>query len=126
MLTNPIFTFFIGALFGIITICLMQIAKEADERIKEPIKPLNDSNDIERTLKIKNEYFHLIHDIGYDYDGCNDVESLKDLVDELVDLAVKGLKNDTKSVIYSDGNIDSEDEICYNILREKIEKDEGK
>lgn len=38
------------------------------------------------------ECLELICDIGYDYDGCNSVESLKELIDELVDLASHGLK----------------------------------
>lgn len=38
------------------------------------------------------ECLELICDIGYDYDGCNSVESLKELIDELVDLASQGLK----------------------------------
>ena len=33
------------------------------------------------------EWLELIHDIGFDYDGFNTVDSLKDLVDELVDMA---------------------------------------
>ena len=38
--------------------------------------------DIERQLKIKNEYLKMIYAIGYDYDGFNTVESLKQLIDE--------------------------------------------
>ena len=32
----------------------------------------------------------LIIDIGFDYDGCNSVDSLKSLVDELVEYARRG------------------------------------
>ena len=42
------------------------------------------TSELERKLKIKNEYLGLICDFGYDYDGCNTVESLKELIDELV------------------------------------------
>ena len=38
------------------------------------------------------EWLELIHDIGYDYDGCNTVEGLKMLVDEIVDYANKARK----------------------------------
>lgn len=74
----------------------------------------------ERELKIKNEYLQLIHDIAFDYDGFNTVESLKELIDELVDLVNKAYKNDDKSVIYEGGNNG------YNILHELIEGEEEK
>lgn len=35
------------------------------------------------------EWMELIVGIGFDYDGCNTVESLKSLVDELVEMAQK-------------------------------------
>ena len=35
------------------------------------------------------EYLYDIWAIGYDYDGCNTVESLKELIDELVSYAAK-------------------------------------
>lgn len=35
------------------------------------------------------EWMELIRDIGFDYDGCYTVESLKGLVDELVEMSVK-------------------------------------
>lgn len=69
----------------------------------------------ERELKIKNEYLRLIYDKGFDYDGYNKVESLKGLIDELVDYANKAYANDDISVIYTGG--------CnkqYNILHEEI------
>ena len=58
----------------------------------------------DRLLTIKNEYFKLIYDLAYDYDGCNEVDSLKKLIDELVDLANKGYKADDKAAIYDDFN----------------------
>lgn len=36
------------------------------------------------------EWLWSIWAIGCDYDGCNDVDSLKGLVDELVEMAQKG------------------------------------
>lgn len=35
------------------------------------------------------EYLELIYAIGYDYDGCEKPESLKELIDELVELSTK-------------------------------------
>ena len=34
------------------------------------------------------EWLELLHDIGFDYDGCGTVESLKSLVDELVEMSI--------------------------------------
>lgn len=75
-------------------------------------------NKIERTIKIKDEYLKLIIDLGFDYNGYEKSESLKMLVDELIDLAKKALWNDDKSEVYWGG-----DDKKYNILREEI-KDE--
>ena len=70
---------------------------------------------LEREIKIKNEYFQLIIDCGFDYDGLNSVENLKYLVDDLVDLAKSGLKSDDKRPIYSSSNKQ------YNILNEELD-----
>lgn len=84
--------------------------KEAYEnRVNEFIK-------VDRELKIKNEYFQLIHDIGYDFDGANILDSFKKLVNELVDYANKGYKSDDKAVIYDNFN-----GVKKNILGETIE-----
>ena len=79
--------------------------KASIKEIEEYIKKLK------RQINIKNEYLELIYDLGYDYDGCNTIKSLKQLIDELVDYAVKGYKNDDKSEIYMGGK---------NILCEKV------
>ena len=78
-------------------------------------------NEQKRQLKIKNEYLQLISDIAYDYDGLNTVESLKQLIDELVDYANKAYKNDDKSIAYfgsgkNGGRI-------FNILHEEIKEE---
>ena len=36
------------------------------------------------------EWMELIQDIGWHYDGCNTVESLKGLIDEMVEMASEG------------------------------------
>lgn len=54
----------------------------------------------QRSNRIKDGYLELIHGLSFDYDGCNSVKSLKELIDELDDLAIKALKNDDKSVMY--------------------------
>lgn len=73
-----------------------------------------------KQIKIKNEYLNLIYMIGYDYDGCDTVEGLKEVIDQLVDYAKKGLKNDDKSCEYTNFNGDE-----FNILRKKIKKGKG-
>ena len=55
---------------------------------------------LERQIKIKDEWCQLIIDLGSDYDGCNTVESLKGLIDELVDYAHKAIVCDDVSVVY--------------------------
>lgn len=70
-----------------------------------------------RKLKIKNEYLELIIALGYDYDGCNTVKSLKKLVDELVELARMARKNDDKTCCYEGGNGKK-----FNILTEEIKE----
>lgn len=45
--------------------------------------------DISYRPNCTDEWLELINDIGFDYDGCNTVEGLKELVTELVDMATK-------------------------------------
>ena len=76
--------------------------------------------ELERKIKIKDEYLRLIHDIGFDYDGYNTVESLKGLIDELIDYANKAYKCDDKSIIYTGGNNKK-----FNILMEEVEENKN-
>jgi hypothetical protein len=55
---------------------------EMDEQYEEQIYNYAD----------KNEAFQLIIDLGDDYDGFNNVISLKALIDELVEIARIGIK----------------------------------
>ena len=88
--------------------------------VRENIKELEKKD---REIQIKNNYLDLIWQIGYDYDGLNKVESLKELIDELVDYAIKAKKNDDKSVMY-EGNRGKEI-INQNILFEKVDETNG-
>ena len=47
---------------------------------------------LQRELDIKNEALKLIKDIAFDYDGFNDIDSLKGLIDDLRAIAIRGLK----------------------------------
>lgn len=71
-----------------------------------------------REIQIKDKYLDLIVVIGYDYDGFNEVESLKGLIDELVRFAKMALDNDDKTSIVIDSN-----DKKMNILGEIIESE---
>ena len=73
--------------------------------------------ELERQIKIKDAWCQMIWMIGCDYDGCNKVESLKKLVDELVDYSNKARVCDDKSVVYTESSTG----IKKNILLEEIE-----
>ena len=70
---------------------------------------------MDRRIEIMERYLERIVDLGYDYDGYNDVENLKGLIDELTRLASLGRAcNDIEPMsIDGKGNV-------YNILGEKI------
>jgi len=71
-------------------------------------------NRLNNIIKIMERYFELIYDLGYDYDGLNDKESLKSLIDELVRYASLGRTYNTTETIYVNNNKK------YNILNEEI------
>ena len=50
------------------------------------------AENLQRELDIKNEALKLIKDIAFDYDGFNDIDSLKGLIDDLRAIAIRGLK----------------------------------
>lgn len=63
---------------------------------------------------IMEKYFELIIQLGYDYDGLNSVESLKELIDELVRYAKLGItKNLTESIYENEKG-------KYNILGKEL------
>lgn len=72
--------------------------------------------DLQRQIEIKNAYLQLIIDLGFDYDGCETIEGLKFLIDELCTYAKMAINNDDKTVIYISGKDNIED----NILMERI------
>lgn len=76
--------------------------------------------ELQRLIKIKNNYAQLIVDLGFDYDGLNNKNDLKKLIDELVNYAKDIINNNDKKAIYIDGNNKK-----YNILHEEIGEDNG-
>lgn len=89
------------------------------EKVKSDLYSANcvieDLVTVTREIKIKDEYLLLIDMMLYDYDGCNTVKSLKELIDETRDYIHKALKNDDKSVI----TVNSKKK--FNILHEEVE-----
>lgn len=88
----------------------------------EQVIKIRDSKDeeiekLERENKIMKKYLQLIIDLGFDYDGFNESEDLKKLIDELVRYAVLGRDVNDKEVMYVK---DLDDKGRYNILMEKI------
>lgn len=70
----------------------------------------------EREMKIKDTYLQKIIDVGCYDENTTDITRLKNIIDELVNLAEKGLENDDKSPYYAT----FEDGKIYNILMEEI------
>lgn len=79
----------------------------------------NEIKKLERQIKIKNAYLILINDIAYDYDGCNTIESLKGLIDELVKMNTQALKNDDWTVMYTDLSQTKNRNILQELLDER-------
>lgn len=67
-------------------------------------------------IKTMEKYFELIIDLGYDYDGLNEKESLKKLIDELCRYASLGRVYNTNEPVYVNGDKK------YNILNEELKE----
>lgn len=76
-----------------------------------------ENKQLQKQITVMKEYLGLITDLSFDYDGCNTVESLKSLIDDLKRYAKLGGDGNLTESIYTDDN-DS-----YNILHQKIRKD---
>lgn len=92
---------------------------------KELFEEKERNKKLERQVKIKNAYLALINDIAYDYDGCNTVESLKELIDELVKMNTQALKNDDWTVMYTDLSQTKNRNILQELLDERNNTDEN-
>lgn len=72
---------------------------------------------MKKEIEIMEKYFELIINLGFDYDGLNQVDSLKSLIDELVRYAKLGRVCNTSEPIYINGNKK------YNIIHEELKED---
>lgn len=71
---------------------------------------------LNNVLKVMEKYFELICDLGFDYDGLNNVDSLKQLIDEMIHYASLGRIGNTTKAIYENNNKK------YNILGEELKE----
>lgn len=84
--------------FNYISNKYQELQKE-NEQLKEKVK--YQKNKIDN----KDNWCQLIADIGFDYDGCNTIESLKGLIDELVRYALNSRDNyDYEEILKGDSN----------------------
>ena len=84
--------------FNYISNKYQELQKE-NEQLKEKVK--YQKNKIDN----KDDWCQLIADIGFDYDGCNTIESLKVLIDELVRYALNSRDNyDYEEILKGDSN----------------------
>ena len=83
------------------------------------IKDCKEIEELKRKIEIKDRWCQLIWDIGCDYDGYNDVDNLKKIIDELVEYSNYARTCDDITVVYSslEGNKK------YNILDEEIQEE---
>lgn len=82
---------------------------------KDVEKIIEENKTLKRQTDIKNAYCNLIWCLGVDYDGYETPEGLKSLIDELITLAKRAIKNDDKYAMY-EGCGDK----YYNILNEEV------
>ena len=96
-----------------------------DERLQKDLSPdiyclvHNEIVNLGRKIKIKDAYLKLIYCVAFDYDNCNTIKDLQDLLDEIMKYSDLAIDSDDTTPIY---NIT--DEISENILGEKIIKGE--
>ena len=74
---------------------------------------------LKRQVDIKDEYLNMIYCLGFDYDGYEDSESLKCLIDTIVDYSKKAVKNDDKYAMYEGCGTNNSTKY-YNILHEEL------
>lgn len=89
---------------------------ESSEEYKEVMdRVLRRLEQLERQIEIKNAYLDMIYDVGIDYDGCNTIKSLKELIDEFMKWAKFAMENNDTECMFIGAN-DKE----FNILHEEL------
>lgn len=76
-----------------------------DEKAKDKVKDLNEKVDyLKNKCENKDKWCQLIADIGYDYDGYRQADSLMKLIDELVKYAIWSRDNYDYDAFQEEGN----------------------
>lgn len=87
---------------------------QENEQLKEKVK--YQKNKIDN----KDKWCQLIADIGFDYDGCNTIESLKGLIDELVRYSLNSRDNYDYEEILKGDSLEEENKKYKNQQKEFI------
>lgn len=90
--------------------------EQYNDLVEEKEKLEQENQELKKTIEIMGKYFELIIDFGFDYDGLNDIQSLKSLIDEIVRFARLGRVANITEPIFSNGQDN------FNVLGERIEK----
>ena len=88
---------------------------QENEQLKEKVK--YQKNKIDN----KDNWCQLISDIGFDYDGCNTIESLKGLIDELVRYALNSRDNYDYEEILKGDRLQQENQELKEVIDKAIE-----
>lgn len=78
-----------------------------------------ENKQLKEKVIIMEKYLELITDLALDYDGCNTIDGLKGLIDELDKLASLGRVCNLTEPIYENNGV------SYNILHQKLEKSDS-
>jgi hypothetical protein len=102
---------------NVVTEKLTQLYAKLEMYEKEPKKSyVEQIIELQDEIKILKRRLHWIWAIGVDYDGCGTVESLKELIDEMVDFTQMSDEQVDYS-IYRKGAIETADKIVHYLYR---------
>lgn len=102
---------------NVVTEKLTQLYAKLEMYEKEPKKSyVEQIMELQQEVKALRSRLHWIWAIGVDYDGCGTVESLKELVDEMVDFTQMSDEQVDYS-IYRKGAIETADKIVHYLYR---------
>lgn len=92
---------------------LAQLYTKLELYEKDPKKPyVEQIMDLQDEVKALRSRLHWIWAVGVDYDGCGTVESLKELIDEMVDFT-QMTDEEVVDTIYNKGAIDAATKILH-------------
>lgn len=102
---------------NVVTEKLTQLYAKLEMYEKEPKKSyVEQIMELQQEVKALRSRLHWIWAIGVDYDGCGTVESLKELIDEMVDFT-QMTDDQVDYSIYRKGAIETADKIIHYLYR---------